>query len=221
MKEQPITPDPITTLAKEHFGIDYLFPYQRLAISNILEAAGIPGFAPQPRDNPVTSEPEIPDTPPHQIVILPTGAGKSLCFMLPAAIMEGATLVVFPLLSLIADQARRVIEAKMKPGILRGGQSRSEREEVWEGVKSGQIRMILTNPETALSPRVLPKLKELNIKDVLIVTETMDENLYLASRNLFDVDVLAVEELNPVSLVAFETVLMTEAAAKKIEEQLV
>ncbi len=160
--------DPLTHLAKIHFGIDYLFPYQRLVISNILEAAGVSGFAPEPSVNPVTDEKEISDTKPYQIVILPTGAGKSLCFMLPCVLLDGATLVVFPLLSLIADQARRLILAGMKPGILRGGQSRVEREEVWAGVKSGKIKMILTNPETALHPKVLPKLKELKLRHMVI-----------------------------------------------------
>ena len=168
MNEEILTSDPLTSIAKKHFGIDYLFPYQRLAVFNILEAAGVPGFAPAPQVNPVTGERETPDTAPHQIIILPTGAGKSLCFMLPAILLEGATLVVFPLLSLIADQARRLIEAKMKPGVLRGGQSRAEREEVWRGVESGEIKMVLTNPETALSPKVLPKLKELNIQHLVI-----------------------------------------------------
>ncbi|MEW5817337.1 MAG: DEAD/DEAH box helicase, partial [Spirochaetota bacterium] len=166
-----ISNDPLTVLAKKHFHIDYLFPYQRLVISNILEAAGVPGFAPEPGTNPLTGEPEVIDTKPHQIVILPTGAGKSLCFMLPASLLEGPTLVIFPLLSLIADQARRLIEAGMKPGILRGGQSRTEREAVWKDVKSGKSRMILTNPETVLHPPVLAKLKELNIKH-LVIDET-------------------------------------------------
>lgn len=64
------------------------------------------------------------------------------------------------------------------------------------------------------------KLKELELDDVLIVTESLDENLILASRNLHKVDVLAVEEVDPVSLVAFEKVLMTEAAIKKLQERL-
>ncbi len=160
--------DPITETAAEHFGLGYLFPYQRLVISNILEAAGVPGFAPEPLVNPVTGETEMRDTAPHQIVILPTGAGKSLCFILPALMLAGPTLVVFPLLSLIADQARRLVKAGMKPGILRGGQPKAEREAVFEGARRGEIRMILTNPETALSPPVLEKLAGLDIRHLVI-----------------------------------------------------
>ncbi len=76
------TPDIINKTAKDHFGIDYLFPYQRLVVSSILEGK-------------------------DQIVILPTGAGKSLCFSLPALILDCPTLIIFPLLALMADQAKR------------------------------------------------------------------------------------------------------------------
>jgi ATP-dependent DNA helicase RecQ len=86
--------DPLTDAAADHFSISYLFPYQRLVISNILRASGVEGFAPKVFINPVTGEEDTLDTTPHQIVILPTGAGKSLCFMLPARMLAGPTLVI-------------------------------------------------------------------------------------------------------------------------------
>ena len=64
------------------------------------------------------------------------------------------------------------------------------------------------------------KLKEMGLSDVLLVTESPDENLYLAARNLYGVDIRDIDEIDPVSLVAYEKVLMTEAAVKKIEERL-
>ncbi|MDA3939835.1 MAG: RecQ family ATP-dependent DNA helicase [Spirochaetia bacterium] len=160
--------DPLTVIAKEHFKIDYLFPYQRLVISNILEAAGAEGFIHKPEINPVTGKSEIFDTRPNQIVILPTGAGKSLCFMLPAVLLSGLTIVVFPLLSLIADQARRLIEAGIAPGILRGGQSTAEREKLWDDVEKGLVKFILTNPETILKTNMLSKLREFTVSHIVI-----------------------------------------------------
>lgn len=160
--------DLLLNTAKERFGIDYLFPYQRLVMYNILEAAGIPGFAPPQQSGPPGREPLPGDTKPHQIIILPTGAGKSLCFMLPALFLKGPTLVIFPLLSLIADQARRVEETGMEGIILRGGQSREERRKLWRKLDQGKVHMILTNPETALSPGVLPELGKRSIQHLVI-----------------------------------------------------
>ncbi len=65
------------------------------------------------------------------------------------------------------------------------------------------------------------KVANLNVKDVLIVTEGFDEYLYLSSRNLYSAGVCDVESLDPVSLVGFQSVVVTQAAVKKIEENLV
>ncbi|AAV82755.1 50S ribosomal protein L4 [Idiomarina loihiensis] len=64
------------------------------------------------------------------------------------------------------------------------------------------------------------KLKEMDLNDVLIVTKEVDENLFLASRNLHKVDVRDVQGIDPVSLIAFEKVLMTADAVKQLEEVL-
>ena len=64
------------------------------------------------------------------------------------------------------------------------------------------------------------KLKEYDIDSALIVTENIDENLYLASRNLPKVKVCEAKNIDPVSLVAVEKVLFTVGAIKTLEEQL-
>lgn len=67
---------------------------------------------------------------------------------------------------------------------------------------------------------LVQKLKELELDDVLIVTANVDENLYLASRNLYKVDVRDAQGIDPVSLIAFKKVIMTVDAVKEIEEML-
>jgi large subunit ribosomal protein L4 len=64
------------------------------------------------------------------------------------------------------------------------------------------------------------KLAALELNDVLIVTDAVDENLFLSARNLYKVDVRDVAGVDPVSLVAFDKVLMTAAAVKQLEETL-
>ena len=64
------------------------------------------------------------------------------------------------------------------------------------------------------------QLGKLGLANVLIVTETMDENIYLSSRNIPHVDVVDVEGVNPVDLVGFDKILVTVDALKKIEEKL-
>lgn len=64
------------------------------------------------------------------------------------------------------------------------------------------------------------KLKEFELDNVLIISEEVEKNLYLAARNLHKVDALDVTGIDPVSLIGFENVLITVSALKKVEEML-
>ena len=75
----------------------------------------------------------------------------------------------------------------------------------------------ISEPKTKLLKQ---QLAAYGAEDVLIVTENVDSNLYLAARNLHKVDVRDVNATDPVSLVAFEKVLITVSALKKFEEVL-
>ncbi len=74
--------------------------------------------------------------------------------------------------------------------------------------------------EAPKTKQVAAKLKELNLEKVLIVTEEVDETLYVAARNLPHVDVVDVAAADPVSLVAFDKVLVTVSALRKFEAKL-
>jgi ATP-dependent DNA helicase RecQ len=141
---------------KELFGLDYLFPWQRLVIANTLEGAGYFG------------EERQRDSSRRNLIILPTGAGKSLCFLMPALMIEGITLILYPLLALMNDQARRLREAGEKPILFRGGQTREEREQAWRDLQEGKSRFILTNPETASSKNFQNQLTSLRIIHLVI-----------------------------------------------------
>lgn len=84
-------------------------------------------------------------------------------------------------------------------------------------------RLIIVKDLGVVTPKtkeLVAKLKEIELDDVLIVTDELDENMVLSARNLPKVDVLAEHEIDPVSLIAFEKILITEGAVKKIEERL-
>ena len=67
---------------------------------------------------------------------------------------------------------------------------------------------------------VKEKLDKLGLKEVLIITEGLSENLYLGVRNIPKVDVMDSSEIDPYSLIGFEKVLITQAAVEKVEEWL-
>ncbi|KAA0446078.1 MAG: 50S ribosomal protein L4 [Candidatus Thioglobus sp.] len=72
----------------------------------------------------------------------------------------------------------------------------------------------------AKTKNITALLKTLDVKDALLMTDELDENLYLSSRNLYHVGVCDTQSIDPVSLIGYENVVITEAALKKIEAQL-
>lgn len=131
--------------ALKAWGLSYLFPYQELVIQGLLD-----------RD-------EV-----RQAVILPTGAGKSLCFQLPASLLPHPTLVVYPLRSLTADQKRRCDQSGLSTAVLQGGQTKAQRRQVWDRLAAGEVRLLLSNPETLEQPRVREELGKIPLSHAVI-----------------------------------------------------
>jgi large subunit ribosomal protein L4 len=87
--------------------------------------------------------------------------------------------------------------------------------------REDRIRVVDTfsvdQPKTKL---LAQKVKSMGFEQVLVITDAVDENLMLSSRNLANVEVMDVRHANPVSLVRYPTVLVTKAALAKLEEML-
>jgi len=84
-----------------------------------------------------------------------------------------------------------------------------------------QDRLIVVDSFDIDAPKtkaLVQKLAQFNLSDVLIVTEEISENLYLAARNLYKVGVSDVQGVDPVSLIGFDKVVVTVPALKKFEE---
>ena len=87
--------------------------------------------------------------------------------------------------------------------------------------REDRIRVVdelrIDEPKTKL---LAQKLKSMGLEQVLVITDEIDRNLALSSRNLTNVEVMSVRQANPVSLVRFPNVLLTKAALAKLEELL-
>jgi large subunit ribosomal protein L4 len=87
-----------------------------------------------------------------------------------------------------------------------------------------QERLVVVEEFSLDAPKtkgLVQKLADYNVSEALIVSEEVNENLFLASRNLHKVDVRDVNGIDPVSLIRFEKVVITVPALKKLEEVLV
>jgi large subunit ribosomal protein L4 len=78
-------------------------------------------------------------------------------------------------------------------------------------------KFTVDSPKTKL---LAQKLKEMGLKQVMLITDKIDENLYLSSRNLPNVMVVEVGHADPVSLLRYDKIIMTQSAVTKIEEML-
>jgi len=86
-----------------------------------------------------------------------------------------------------------------------------------------QDRLVFVEDFTVSAPKtkeLLGKLNALGLQNALIITDAVDENLYLAARNLPHVEVIDTTAVDPVSLIGYEKVLMSVPAAKKLEVEL-
>lgn len=86
-----------------------------------------------------------------------------------------------------------------------------------------QERLMVVDSFTVDAPKtkaLVGKLNDMSAKDVLIITDKADENLFLAARNLHSVDVRESAQVDPMSLVAFDKTIITSDALKAIEEKL-
>ncbi|MBP5161651.1 MAG: ATP-dependent DNA helicase RecQ [Spirochaetales bacterium] len=140
----------ILATASGIFGISMLKPYQILVIQRILEQED--SFEVR-----------------NQLVILPTGTGKSLCFLIPATLCKGITVIIYPLLALMNDQMSKLRQAGIECVCIRGGQTKAQREEVFRKLDEG-TKIIVSTPESLQNRYVLNRLSRRKIS-LMVVDE--------------------------------------------------
>ena len=103
------------------------------------------------------------------LAIMPTGGGKSLCYQIPALYLEGITLVISPLISLMHDQVMNLSEYGIEAVFLNSSLSYKESQKRKARILSGEIKIIYVSPEGILSPVLGEFFDQVNISLIAIV----------------------------------------------------
>ena len=102
------------------------------------------------------------------LVIMPTGAGKSLCFQVPALIRGGFTIVVSPLVALMQNQVAALRLAGVAADTINSSRSRADNVETWRAVAAGRVTLLYMSPERLMTERMLDALKRMPLTMIVV-----------------------------------------------------
>jgi len=104
----------------------------------------------------------------NTIVLLPTGGGKSLCYQIPAILLEGVCIVISPLIALIQDQVNSLKEKNIKAIALTSQLSQDDIILAFDNLQFGDFKFLYLSPEKLQSPFIQEKIKQLNVSIIAI-----------------------------------------------------
>ena len=97
------------------------------------------------------------------LAVMPTGAGKSICYQLPALLFKNQTIVVSPLVALMDDQVAGLKDLGVKAERVHSGMQESDRIQIWNEFRNKKIKILYISPESLMRNEILNALKPLNI----------------------------------------------------------
>jgi ATP-dependent DNA helicase RecQ len=127
-----------TTALKKYFGYDSFRPLQAEIIDHILDKK-------------------------DALVLMPTGGGKSICFQVPALVLDGLTVVISPLIALMKDQVEALRANGIKASFLNSSISNDEQDAVFWAAKLGELKLLYIAPEKLFAGNMVENFKNLNI----------------------------------------------------------
>ena len=126
------------SILKETFGYDSFLPFQKEVIDNVLSGH---------------------DT----LAVMPTGGGKSLCYQIPALMLDGLTVIVSPLISLMKDQVEQLRANGVPAVFLNSSLSPQAYQQNFSWLEDGSVRILYVAPETLLTPRIFSLLEKVKL----------------------------------------------------------
>jgi ATP-dependent DNA helicase RecQ len=135
--------DSLPELLKQYFGYDTFRPLQREIMHSALEGRDV-------------------------VAILPTGAGKSLCFQLPALARDGVTLVVSPLIALMKDQVDALTASGVAATFINSSIQGSEAQRRRSGLENGQYKLLYAAPERIMMSGFAEDLRRWNVTAIAV-----------------------------------------------------
>lgn len=102
------------------------------------------------------------------LCIMPTGAGKSICYQVPALIFEGVTIVVSPLISLMKDQVGSLVQSGVAAAYINSSLSANQYTKVLQNTVAGKYKIIYVAPERLSTREFLNACKKINISLVAV-----------------------------------------------------
>ena len=147
MRKKPkrITTRQIRSTLSNTFGLDDFRPGQEEVVRSVLEGR-------------------------NTLAIMPTGAGKSLCYQLPAVMLPGMTVIVSPLIALMKDQCDKLIEMGLAASQLNSALTTQEAREAEANIAEARHEFAITTPERFTQPEFLDTLKGVLI-DLIVIDE--------------------------------------------------
>ena len=97
------------------------------------------------------------------LAVMPTGAGKSLCFQLPALIQSFKTIIISPLVALMNDQTAALRDLGVEVELIHSGRDYEENAQSWRNFATGDVKILYMSPERLMQSRMLMALESLDI----------------------------------------------------------